>query len=170
MYVIRSVVRGIDNLNERLGKLFSWTILTLMFFTCYEVFTRRVLGAPTIWSLEMSMFFACGVCMLALGYTQLHKEHVNVDLFYINFSPKTKAVCNIITYLLFLGLFSLILLVYGWFFFWDSWSIGERTPSAFYAIKYPSKLMVFFGAFLLFIQGMSDFIRDVVYLVKGERL
>ncbi len=162
-------IKYVDICNEWIGKTFSWLILTLIFFTCFEVFTRRLLGKPTIWTLEMSTFFACGVCLLALGYTQLHKAHVNVDILYLNFSPKVQAICNIITYLLFLGLFSTILLVFGWIFFWDSWSIAERTPSAFNAIKYPSKFAVPVGAFLLFTQGLSGFIKNILFLVKGER-
>ena len=65
---------------------------------------------------------------------------------------------------------SLILLVYGGIFAADSWTIRERTPSAFNAIVYPSKIAVPVGAFLLFIQALSGFIKDLFFLVKGERL
>jgi len=118
----------------------------------------------------MSTFLFCGVCMLALGYTELHKGHVNVDIVYNRFPPKVQAICNIITFLCFLGIFSLILLIYGGIFAADSWAIRERTPSAFNAIVYPSKIAVPVGAFLLFIQALSGFIKDLFFLVKGERL
>jgi len=167
---IRAVVKGIDTFSEWVGKTFSWLTLTLIFLTCYEVFTRRLRGAPTIWTLEMSTFLFCGVCMLALGYTELHKGHVNVDIVYNRFPPKVQAICNIITFLCFLGIFSLILLIYGGIFAADSWAIRERTPSAFNAIVYPSKIAVPVGAFLLFIQALSGFIKDLFFLVKGERL
>ena len=170
MYFITSAVKGIDTFIEKTGRVLSWSLITLIFFTCFEVFTRRIMGSPTIWTLEMSTFFACGVCMLALGYTELHKEHVNVDLFYINFSPKTQAICNIITFVLFLGAFSVVLSVYGWIFFWDSWSMGARTASAFNAIKYPAKFAFVLGSFLLLIQGLSNFFKDVIYLRTGERI
>jgi len=170
MKVIRSIVNGIDNFSEWIGKTFSWLILSLIFLTCYEVFTRRMLGAPTIWSLEMSTFLFCGVCMLALGYTERHKGHVNVDIVYVHFPPKVQAICNIISFTLFLGIFSIILLVFGGIFALDSWSIRERTPSAFNAILYPSKIAIPVGAFLLLIQAVSGVIKDVVFLAKGERL
>ena len=170
MNFIKLIVKGIDTFMEKTGRILSWTLVSLIFFTCFEVFTRRIMGSPTIWILEMSTFFACGVCMLALGYTELHKEHVNVDLFYINFTPKNQAICNIITFLLFLGIFSLILVVYGWMFFWDSWVLKERTASAFNAIKYPAKFAFFLGSLLLLIQGLSNFMKDIIYLSTGERI
>lgn len=170
MTLIRTGTRLIDKFSEWTGKFFSWLLLSLIFFTCFEVITRRIFGAPTIWTLEMSTYFFSAVCMLALGYTQKDKAHVNVDILYINFSPKTQAICNIITFILFLGSFSFILLLYGIFFAYDSIVIQERSPSAFYALVWPSKLTIPVGAFLIFIQALSDFIKDIVFLVKGERI
>lgn len=108
--------------------------------------------------------------MLALGYTQQDNGHVNVDILFAGFSPKVKAVCNIVTFVLFLGIFSAILLVYGSFFAYDSIIINERSPSAFNALVWPSKLTLPIGAFLLFIQGLAGVIKDIVFLVQGERI
>lgn len=170
MNFIRAVVHTIDRISVWTGKLFSWLLLTLMFLTCFEVVTRRIFQAPTIWTLEMSTYFFCAVCMLALGYTQQAGGHVNVDILYANFSPKLKAVCNIITFFLFVGIFSAVILVYGSFFAFDSIMINERSPSAFNAIVWPAKLTVPVGAFLLLIQSISGLLKDVVFLAQGERI
>jgi TRAP-type mannitol/chloroaromatic compound transport system permease small subunit len=170
MKILKSVVTGIDLFSAWVGKTFAWLLVTLIFFTCFEVITRRIFGAPTIWTLEMSTYLFAAVCMLALGYTQRDKGHVNVDILFLYFSPKVKALCNIITFLLFLGSFSLILLVYGSFFAYDSIAIQERSPSAFNALVWPSKLAVPVGALLLLVQAIADVIKDVVFLVKGEKI
>lgn len=170
MALLRSAIKHIDAFSELTGKLLAWLLLTLIFLTCYEVLTRRIFGAPTIWTLEMSNYLFAAICMLALGYTQKYKGHVNVDILYVNFSPKTQALCNIITFIFFLGIFSFILTLYGSFFAYDSIVINERSPSAFYALVWPSKLAIPIGGFLLFIQALSDFLKDVVFFVKGERL
>ncbi len=170
MKFIRASVRSIDRFSVWTGKLFSWLLLSLMFFTCFEVLTRRIFQAPTIWTLEMSTYFFCAVCMLALGYTQQAGAHVNVDILFANFSPKLKAICNIITFVLFLGIFSAILLVYGSIFAYDAIMINERSPSAFNVLVWPSKLAIPIGAFLLFIQAISGFVKDVVFLLQGERI
>lgn len=170
MEIAKAVVNSIDRFSVWTGKLFSWLLLTLMFFTCFEVLTRRIFQAPTIWTLEMSTYFFCAVCMLALGYTQQAGAHVNVDILFAGFSSKVKAICNIITFVLFLGIFSAVMLIYGTIFAYDSIIIGERSPSAFNALVWPSKLTIPVGAFLLFIQAVSGVIKDIVYLVRGERL
>lgn len=170
MTLIRAAIKYIDTFSEWTGKSFSWLLLLLIFYTCYEVLTRRIFGAPTIWTLEMSTYFFAAICMLALGYTQKDKGHVNVDILFVHLSPKVQAVCNIITFLLFLGIFSFILMLYGSFFAYDSIKINERSPSAFYALVWPAKLTIPIGAFLLFIQALSDFLKDVVFLLKGERI
>lgn len=170
MNTLRTIVNAIDTFSVWTGKLFSWLVLLLMFFTCFEVVTRRVFQAPTIWTLEMSTYVFCAVCMLALGYTQQSGGHVNVDILSANFSPKVKAICNIITFLLFLGIFSLILVIYGSMFAYDSIIINERSPSAFNALVWPSKLAMPVGAFMLFIQALSGLIKDCVMLLRGEEL
>lgn len=165
-----TMVKAIDRFSVRAGKLCAWLMLSLMFFTCYEVLTRRIFQAPTIWTLEMSTYFFCAVCMLALGYTQQAGGHVNVDILFAGFSPKMKAICNIITFLLFLGIFSAILTIYGGIFAYDAIMIGERSPSAFNALVWPAKLAMPIGAFLLFIQAVSDVLKDVIFLLRGERI
>lgn len=166
----RSIVNSIDRFSIWTGKLFSWLLLTLMFFTCFEVLTRRIFQSPTIWTLEMSTYFFCAVCLLALGYTQQAGAHVNVDILFAGFSPKVKAVCNIVTFVSFLGIFSTVLLIYGSIFAYDSIMINERSPSAFNAFVWPSKLAIPIGAFLLFIQALSGVIKDIVFLLRGEQI
>jgi TRAP-type mannitol/chloroaromatic compound transport system permease small subunit len=46
----------------------------------------------------------------------------------------------------------------------------ERTPSAFNFYIFPAKTMVPVGVFLLALQMISDIIRRIVFLVKGESL
>jgi TRAP-type mannitol/chloroaromatic compound transport system permease small subunit len=45
----------IDSLSAWVGKAFAWCIVILTFSTCYEVFVRYALNAPTIWAFDMSV-------------------------------------------------------------------------------------------------------------------
>jgi len=75
-----------------------------------------------------------------------------------------------ITFIFFLGFFSVIFLWKGVIFAATSWSMMERTPSAFNFYVFPAKTLLPIGAFLLLIQGLSDFTKNIVFLTKGERL
>jgi TRAP-type mannitol/chloroaromatic compound transport system permease small subunit len=46
----------------------------------------------------------------------------------------------------------------------------ERTPSAFNFYVFPAKTLLPIGAFLLLAQGISDLIKNIVFVVKGEQL
>jgi TRAP-type mannitol/chloroaromatic compound transport system permease small subunit len=46
----------------------------------------------------------------------------------------------------------------------------ERTPSAFNFYIFPAKTMIPVGIFLLALQAISDVIRRIVFLLKGESL
>jgi TRAP-type mannitol/chloroaromatic compound transport system permease small subunit len=108
--------------------------------------------------------------MLTMAYTLRHKQHVSVDLIYARLTPKTKAILNIIAFVIFLGFFSIVFLWEGSRFAATSWAMLERTPSAFNFYVFPAKTLLPIGAFLLLAQGLSDFIKNIVFVAKGEQL
>ena len=170
MEKIRKFLIGIDALSEWCGKIFSWFIVAVILLSVFEVFTRRILGKPTIWTHETLSYLFCASIMLTMAYTLRYKQHVSVDLIYGRFTPKTKAILDIITFIFFLGFFSIIFLWKGIIFAATSWGMLERTPSAFNFYVFPAKTLLPIGVFFLFVQGLSDFIKNIVFVVKGEKL
>lgn len=170
MKVIIPLVKRIDNLSEWAGRIFSFLVLVLVALTVYEVFMRRVLGSPTIWTHETLAYVFGAHFILALGYTLLHKGHVNVDFIILRFSAKTQATLEIINFFLFLGLFVAIFLWQGIIFAATSWEMMEKAPSAFNSPVYPSKTVIPVGFFLLGVQATGDLIKNIVFVVKGVRL
>ena len=170
MNAVRKIINSIDTFSEWCGRIFSWIIVTIIGLSLFEVFTRRILGKPTIWTHEILSYLFCASIMLTMGYALRHKSHANIDIFYERLSSRTQAMVDIITFIFFLGLFSIIFLWQGIIFAATSWAILERTPSAFNFYVFPAKTLIPIGAFLLLIQGISDFIKNVVFVVKGERI
>lgn len=170
MKTIRAIVNQIENISEWCGRIFSWFIVAVIGLSLFEVFTRRILGKPTIWTHEVLSYLFCGAIMLTLGYALKYKTHANIDIFHERLSPRGQAMVNIVTFIFFLGLYSAIFLWKGIIFAATSWGMMERTPSAFNFYVFPAKTLLPMGAFLLLIQGLSDFIKNIVFLTKGERL
>jgi TRAP-type mannitol/chloroaromatic compound transport system permease small subunit len=167
---IRAFVKGIDGISEWTGKVFSWFVAAIIVLSLFEVFTRRILGKPSIWTHEIIAYLFCGVVLLTIGYTMKYKAHANVDIFYENWSRKTQAICDLITYTLFLGLFTIVVLYEGTRFASISWSMMERTPSAFNFYIFPAKTMLPVGFFFVALQMISDIVKNIIFLVKGESL
>jgi TRAP-type mannitol/chloroaromatic compound transport system permease small subunit len=167
---IRKLIAGIDSLSEWCGKISSWFIVAIIGLSLFEVFTRRILGKPTIWTHETLSYFFCASILLTMAYTLRHRQHVSVDIVYARLKPRTKAALDAITFIVFMGFFSFIFLWKGIIFAATSWAMWERTPSAFNFYVFPAKTLLPMGAFLLLMQGLSDFIKNIIFLVKGEQL
>jgi TRAP-type mannitol/chloroaromatic compound transport system permease small subunit len=167
---IRALVKGIDAISEWSGRIFSWFVVAIIVLSLFEVFTRRILGKPTIWTHEIIAYLFCGAVLLTIGYTMKYKAHANVDILYEKLSPKTQAIWDLIAYALFLVIFTIVILYEGTRFAAISWSMMERTPSAFNFYIFPAKTMLPVGFFLVALQMISDIVKNIVFLAKGESL
>lgn len=162
--------RKLDQLSEWSGRIFSWLIVPLTLLILYEVITRRFLDQPTIWTFEMSLFLYSAHFMLVIGYTLLYKAHVSVDVLYMHFSPKAQAIVSLITYTIFLLLFSSVLLWHGGIFAKTAWELKEVSWSGWHPPLYPIKTVIPVTGLFLALQGISDFVKNVIFLAKGERI
>jgi len=167
---IRAFVYFLDRVSEWSGKIFSWFIISIIVLSLYEVFTRRLLGSPTIWTHEIIGYCFAGAVMLTIGYTLKHKSHANVDVIYVFLSPKMQASFDLITYIVFLAIFTIFLLIESTKFAATSWAMLERTPSAFNFYVFPAKTFLPVGILLLALQMISDIVKKIVFLIKGEVL
>lgn len=167
---IKTIVKIIDGLSEKVGSVVSWTLPCLMALSCFEVFTRRILDSPTIWTDEILGYFFCAAVLLPMGYTQLYKGHANIDVFTEGMSKRKQAILEIVNFVVFAFPFVLIMLWNGTIYAATSWMMQEKIASAFNSIVYPAKTLIPLGFALLFLQLVADFIKKIVYLVKGEEL
>ena len=138
----------------------------MMLIVAFEVVMRHVFSRPTIGALEVNQTLLCIYSALAGGYTLLHQGHVNVEIVYQYFGTKTRLVIDILTYFLFFG-FIIILLWQTWDMAVDSDMIKERSESLFGLPLYPAKISIVVGAFLIFLQGIANFLRKVIALITG---
>lgn len=158
----------IDDLNDRVGRLFSYAVLVMFVLVLLEVILRYVFNSPTVWSNELTQMLFGAYVVLSGGYILRWGGHVNVDIFYDRLSARGKAVIDIITFPLFL-MFSIMLVVYGGFLSWESLQIWEHSESAWNAPLYPVKLMIPLGALLMTLEGFSRFLKNIRLLVQGKK-
>jgi TRAP-type mannitol/chloroaromatic compound transport system permease small subunit len=159
--------KWIDRANEYIGKAVSYFMLVLVVIILYEIFVRYVLNSPTIWAHEISQMIFGAYIILLGGYLQQRDGHVNVDMLFLRFKPRTRAIINLFTWLLFF-LFCGVLLVKGWEMGWDSFKYRETESTTFAPPVYPIKMMIPLGAFLLLVQGLVKYIRDLRQAFTGK--
>ena len=157
----------IDRMNELIGKAVSFLILILIGVIVYEIFVRYVLNSPTIWAHEVSQMVYGAYVILLGGYLQQRKGHVNVDILYQRFKPRTRAIIDLFTWLLFFA-FCGVILVKGGEMAWDSFLYRETDSTVFAPPIYPLKMLIPLGAFLLLLQGLVKYIGDLKLAITGK--
>lgn len=168
--IIRAVVNILDSINFYAGIIGSVFFIPLTLLMLYEVFTRRILGSPTVWTFETSRFLFVPLIMLALGFTLIFRGHATIDLFYEKMSSKVKAIVDSITLTVFLLTGSLIMFLNAFKQTSMSWASLERTASAFNAPVYPVKTLLPIGFALLFLAGVSMLLKNIYFLATKEQL
>ncbi|HBW35770.1 MAG TPA: ABC transporter substrate-binding protein [Desulfosporosinus sp.] len=164
---LRIILHYIDLVSECSGKFISLLIIVLNLIIGYEVIARYVLNAPTIWVHEASGMLFGTYIVLGAAYILSIKGHVNMDLVYNRLSRRQQAFIDIITFGVFAA-FCVALIFKGGERALYSIRIMEHSSSIWGPPLYPIKIMLPIGAFLLLLQGIAKFARDVTTLVKGE--
>jgi TRAP-type mannitol/chloroaromatic compound transport system permease small subunit len=166
---MKFALRVIDTISDWSGRISSFLVLVITGVILFEVIARYVFGTPTIWAYEVSLALY-GIYVALIGaYTLVHGVHVNVDILYDRFSPRTKAGVNVFTWLIFF-LWCGVLVWTGWMRGWESLMIGERESTAFGCPIYPVKLSLAVGGSLLLLQGAAGYVRNVYTFITGREI
>ncbi len=159
--VSNRLTKTIDKMNDFIGVFIAlWTINAVVAYA-YEVIMRYVFNMPTIWVHEAS-FLLFGMQYLMTGaYALLHGAHVRVDIIYIKLPPRGRVGMDIFTSVFFF-IFSLALMGTSWSFFQSSLGMNETTIETWGIQYWPVKLLMFTGALLLVLAGISKLIKDIL--------
>ncbi len=160
-------LRVIDHISNWSGKIGSFLILFMIAIVVYEVVLRYVFDSPTLWAHETAQFIFGAMTILGGAYALFHGAHVKMDVLYSRFSPRTKAILDLITAFLFF-IFCAVLLWTGGEEAWESIALLERSNSQWRPPIYPIKVVVPVAAFLILLQGLAKFIRDLITTATGK--
>ena len=165
---MRHFVHVIDTINEWVGRVVSVWIVFLIVVVMYEVVMRYFFNRPTIWAHELSVYIFGVMWILVGGFAMLRGRMVTVDVFYGRLSPRGKAIADVCTFI-FALVYTVALLYASWRLAWDSVMWNEHSETVWRVPYYPFRMSLPIAAFLLLIQLISKFIKDL-YLVRGRQL
>jgi TRAP-type mannitol/chloroaromatic compound transport system permease small subunit len=160
-------LRFIDLVSEWSGRAVSYLLFFLALIVGYDVVLRYVFNSPTRWAYELSVMFFGTFVLLGGAYTALKNGHVNMDVVYGLFSLRIRALLDVITFFVafaFVG----VLVWKGWETAWESIKILEEDSTLWGPPIYPFRTMLPLGAFLLLLQLIAKFIRDLITLITGK--
>ncbi|MGM0914007.1 MAG: TRAP transporter small permease subunit [Pseudomonadota bacterium] len=182
-------IGAIDAMNRVIGRMAMYLIFVLMAVLLWSS-TSKVFMTPSAWTLETAQFVMVAYFVLGGPYSIQMGSNVRMDLFYGDWSPKTKAWVDAIT--VFFLIFYLGVLLYGglvstayslgyfgsepFAFFLDlvatlvtegpsaaGEKLGflERSPTAWRPWLWPIKTILCLGVFLMILQSLAEFFKDI---------
>ena len=164
MNVLLAAARGIDRLNEMVGRLVYWLILVMVLISAGNAVSRYGFNLSSNAWLEIQWYLFSAVFLLGAGYALLKGAHVRIDLVANRFSHRVNAWIDIFGIVLFVLPMCVAFLVFGWDMFITSWTGNELSTDAGGLVRWPVKLLVPIGFALLLLQAMSELIKRIGYL------
>jgi TRAP-type mannitol/chloroaromatic compound transport system permease small subunit len=115
--------------------------------------------------LELQWYLFSAVFLLAAGYTLRHNGHVRIDVVVSHLPPRLRAWIDLLGGIFFLLPMALIIMVLAWPIFVDAFVHHEYSSDAGGLLRWPVKLLMPLGFLLLSLQGVSEIIKRIAFLL-----
>lgn len=157
---IATFVRYVDSLNRAVGRVAMYLLFVLGGVLLTSTLSRLIVGAPVNWALEMSQFILSAYYLLGGAYAVQQESHVRMDLFYSQLPPQKRALTDAIT-ILFVIFYLIVLFAGGISSTNYAIVYKQQNYSAWAPILWPIKVVMTVGIFLMLLQAISTFFKDV---------
>lgn len=158
---------GIDKLNDRIAAAVAWGLLAAVLVCAVNALIRYTFNQSSNAWLEIQWYLFAAVFLLAAPHTLRRDEHVRIDVVVGRFSRRTQVWIDLAGFFLFLLPICGVILYYGIPFAFESVRSGEMSSNAGGLIVWPAKILVPIGFALMILQGISEIIKRIAYLI-GE--
>lgn len=166
--IVKTYVRTVDRFNRMIGRVMMYGLFVMMAILLWSSLSKTMFVVPAHWTLEMAQFALVTYYLVGGPYSIQLGSNVRMDLFYGNWSIRKKAWFDSFTVLLLI--FYLGVLLYGGISS-TLYAIDydERSASLWRPLMWPVKVVMCFGIFLMLLQAISEFFKDVATL-RGVEL
>lgn len=164
----RVYVRYVEAVNRVLGRIVMYLIFVMMGVLLYASFSRTVIGMPVNWAMEMGQFLLAAYYLLGGGYSLQINAHVRMDLLYGRLSPRKMAFTDTLT--AFCLIFYLTTLLIGGISSTEyAITYKQVNYTSWAPLLWPIKSIMTFGIFLMLLQAIAIFFKDLARF-RGEEI
>ncbi len=166
---MRKIVNIAEKTISLFAKLSAFLVLSLSFLVVYDALNRYLFGGGSVALQEWEWHLFDIIFLLGFSYTLQKDKHVRVDIFYANFTPKTKAFIEILSQIFLIIPFSLLILYVSYNFVLQSYLQNEISadPGGL-THRYLIKAMIIVGFSLLVIQSLCTLYKNITILREGK--
>jgi TRAP-type mannitol/chloroaromatic compound transport system permease small subunit len=154
----------IDRTNEAIGKAATWLVLVAVLLSSGNAVIRYVLNESSNAWLEGQWYLFAAVFLLCAPYTLLRNEHIRIDILSGRLSARARTWIDLLGGVFFLMPAVLLIMMTSWPMFVDSFVRHELSSDAGGLLRWPAKLLIPLGFFLLALQGFSEIVKRAAFL------
>ena len=164
MDVLKKIKRALD---LALETLLASAMAALVLVVVWQVFTRKVLNAPSNWTSELAIFLLIWVGLLGASVALNRGAHLGIDYFVMKLSPAKRIYTEIFAFGV-VALFSLLVLTIGGVqLVRQILELGQTSPALGLKMGYVYLALPISGFFLTLYSG-EFLLERVVALAKGQ--
>ena len=157
---IVNYVKVIDYLSTKFGRLAMYLIFVMIATLLINAFTRNIINLPLSWCIEMAQFTMTAYYIVGGPYSTQLDSHVRMDLLYSMFSRKNQARLDSFT-AIFLIIYLVCLLIGAISSTMYAIEYDQRKFSQWNPSMIPIKIIMVVGIFLMLLQAISTFFKDL---------
>jgi TRAP-type mannitol/chloroaromatic compound transport system permease small subunit len=156
--------RAIDRLNATIGRGLIWLVLFMVLVSSANAVSRYLFSLSSNAWLELQWYLFAAVFLLGAGYTLLNDEHIRIDVIFSHLPRRTQLWIDVFGTLFFLLPMSIAIMWLSWPAFVNAWTSNEISSNAGGLFRWPARLVIPVGFFLLSLQGVSELIKRIAVL------
>ncbi len=164
MGALLALSRGIDAVNETVGKAVAWLILVSVLVSATNAIVRKLFNISSNAWLELQWYLFGAAFLGAAAYTLRQNEHIRIDILYGSVSRKVQHWIDLLGHIFFLMPFVILMLFKLTPFVMISIRSGELSTNSGGLILWPAKLLFLIAFWQLFAQGVSEIVRKIAMM------
>jgi TRAP-type mannitol/chloroaromatic compound transport system permease small subunit len=156
--------RTVDWINEAVGKTTIWLILIVVLISAGNAVFRYAFDWSSNGLLEVQWYMFSAIFLLCAGYVLKKNEHIRIDVIAGRMSARAQNWIDVFGIVAFLLPMVLMTMYLGWEVFVNAWVSGETSPNPGGLVRWPVRLLLPVGFFLLLLQGLSELVKRLAFL------
>ena len=114
--------------------------------------------------LEIQWYLFSAIFLLCAGYVFNKNEHIRIDVIAGRLSARAQNWIDVFGIIVFMLPMVIMTMVLSWPVFMNAWNTGEMSANPGGLIRWPVRLLMPVGFFLLLLQGLSELVKRIAFL------
>jgi len=170
MRQLLALAEGIDWINDRFGWIAEWAVFLSCFISAGNAVIRYVFDYSSNGFLEIQWYLFAACVMLGASQVLRVNEHVRVDIIYARLPGRGKVYVDLFGLVFFLLPVMVAMIWFSFPLFMKMLGSGEMSNNAGGLVRWPAMLMLPLGFSMVLLQGLSEIVKRVGWLLHVHEM